>query len=956
MRYGKPNGIKNNKLYTGIFLLLSLFSSGGIIADEKARFIQLPAQALAEQLAEISKIFDCSFIAPSDHLTAKKGSELKGRYTLQQALDELFLNNNLTAYVTDNGFVVRVDDANKQQAALDDIDEITTTGSYEAASQSLQYKQNSKHISDVIAGQDLSSYPDVTVAESLQRVPGITITRALGEGRQVSLRGVYPDFTLVTLNGMPALSNNDLPMDSRLQKEQNRSFDFNIFSPKLFESVQVRKSYSSEQTSGGLAGTIALQTDKPFKKPGARFELDAGLGRNQFRDNPDKRLSAVLSNTWNNWGALLSVNWGERNVQEQGANTFRWRPLSPNADLSGIDEDLADKWRSGDIVMPRGNRYSVWQIDQTRFGGNLALQYQREGLELSFDWVSATLEGTRRENHLYPRGSAMTPIIEGITKVTTAEINARNELVYARYENASIAAESRQQQVKTDYNQWITRGLFELNRVLDIGWQLGLQQSDYSIPFSAKVFTRQQGDVSIDYRKDRYFAHINYASDLTQPEQWFFDELDLELYDSFTQQKQLKFFSEYSPNAGASYQLGIEVNQQESQRIWSTQNDVLSGYFKNSDVVLENALSYRFSRHSKIPWTELDVPAVLNHFSVNGTELSSNAPPIETTRNLIQETNWEAFFQTDWLWKNWQLLAGARVVESRTDINSNEPILQQKLSSSNVLPAINATYFYSDSWQLRASLSRSIARPLFSDLTPRLIQQGTSQTLVKASDELSPYVSSNFDLSAAYYGDNALFFSAAWFYKDLDDYIASERLNAGTDQPALNIIERKNSESAWLSGLEAQLQWRWSFLPAPFNNLGVNLQGTLNKGEVAFYDENTGNKLFKKDFPYLSEHTAAVALYYEDANFLARISATHRDDYIARVDSQTLSDEDETGFHASTYVDASVSWAFNSSWELGLEFSNLTNEREEQYSNSTHRAYNSTSYGRNVFLGITYRH
>ncbi|KAG5718099.1 hypothetical protein E4T56_gene2320, partial [Termitomyces sp. T112] len=46
-------------------------------------------------------------------------------------------------------------------------------------------------------GHDVASFPDTNLAEAIQRVPGVAITRdAGGEGRQVSLRGFTPDYTL----------------------------------------------------------------------------------------------------------------------------------------------------------------------------------------------------------------------------------------------------------------------------------------------------------------------------------------------------------------------------------------------------------------------------------------------------------------------------------------------------------------------------------------------------------------------------------------------------------------------------------------------------------------------------------------------------------------------------------------------------------------------------------------
>ena len=55
---------------------------------------------------------------------------------------------------------------------------------------------------------DIAKMPDLNLAEAIQRVPGVAIVREGGEGRQMSLRGLGPQFTRVTLNGMEVPASN----------------------------------------------------------------------------------------------------------------------------------------------------------------------------------------------------------------------------------------------------------------------------------------------------------------------------------------------------------------------------------------------------------------------------------------------------------------------------------------------------------------------------------------------------------------------------------------------------------------------------------------------------------------------------------------------------------------------------------------------------------------------------
>ena len=170
------------------------------------------------------------------------------------------------------------------------------------------------------------------------------------------------------------------------------------------------------------------------------------------------------------------------------------------------------------------------------------------------------------------------------------------------------------------------------------------------------------------------------------------------------------------------------------------------------------------------------------------------------------------------------------------------------------------------------------------------------------------------------------------------------------------MVNKTNQEQASIAGIETMVRYERPDLPKPWGNMGVVGHYTFIQGKMTYYNEFNGQPLFDKSMPNLSKHTGSLTLYYETERFNARLSATYRDSYIYRVNSANLNDEDETGFHPSTYLDASVRYTLNSQWQLQGEALNLTNEREEQYTSSQDRAYNSTTSGRTFYLGVNYRY
>ena len=91
--------------------------------------------------------------------------------------------------------------------SAEEVNEIVVTGIRASLESSMNLKRSGQGVVDGIVAEDIGKFPDTNLAESLQRISGVSINRtASGEGQQITVRGVGPDFNLVLLNGrqMPA--------------------------------------------------------------------------------------------------------------------------------------------------------------------------------------------------------------------------------------------------------------------------------------------------------------------------------------------------------------------------------------------------------------------------------------------------------------------------------------------------------------------------------------------------------------------------------------------------------------------------------------------------------------------------------------------------------------------------------------------------------------------------------
>ena len=164
-----------------------------------------------------------------------------------------------------------------QAATSDEGEAIVVTGFRGSLARALNMKQRENASTDSILAEDIGKFPDLNLAESIQRIPGVALQRDGGEGRQITVRGLGPQFTRVRINGMEALTTAG-GADASGGTNRSRSFDFNIFASDLFNSITVRKTAEAITEEGSLGATVDLRTARPFDYHG--FTLTAlGAGR-----------------------------------------------------------------------------------------------------------------------------------------------------------------------------------------------------------------------------------------------------------------------------------------------------------------------------------------------------------------------------------------------------------------------------------------------------------------------------------------------------------------------------------------------------------------------------------------------------------------------------------------------------------------------------------------------------
>mgnify|MGYP001817543728 FL=1 len=242
------------------------------------------------------------------------------------------------------------------------LEEVRVTGFRSSLEQAVALKRDAVNSRDSIVTEDMGKMPDLNLAEALQRVPGVTIAREGGEGRNVTLRGLGPAFTRVTLNGMEVPSSAG-GLDSSGGVNRGRSFDFNVFSAEHFNRIDINKSPTASIEEGGIAGTVELYTARPLDNPGLNASIYGQAGYNDLSEKWTPKFTAFLSSTneAETFGFLLTAAYTERTTWQDGFGTVRWavpdRPFAGN-NTSLSDEELNSLW------YPRLPRQDSFHHDQ----------------------------------------------------------------------------------------------------------------------------------------------------------------------------------------------------------------------------------------------------------------------------------------------------------------------------------------------------------------------------------------------------------------------------------------------------------------------------------------------------------------------------------------------------------------------------------------------------------------
>ena len=889
-------------------------------------------------------------------------------------------------------------------AAAEGDEEVVVTGFRRSLSEAIDVKRKAVGSVDAIVAEDIAKFPDNNLAESIQRIPGVSITRDAGEGRQISVRGLNADFTRIRINGMESISTTG-GTDSSGGTNRSRGFDFNVFASELFSSITVRKTASGDVDEGSLGATVDLRTARPFDyDEKLTLAASAQANYNDLSEHFDPRLAFLISKTSEDgkFGFLFSAAYAHRYALEEGHSTVRWQngnmACAPGA--VGCVESAIDT-----AFTPRLPRYGILEHDQDRFGATASFQYRPSDATLiNVDLLYAKFAATRFEHFLEaPDFSATGTGGRPGIQVREYQIDASNNMVYGLFNRVDIRSESRFDDLSTTFKQATFSVEHEFNAKLHGDLLVGYSRSDHDNPIQTTLlFDRTDvNGYSYDYRQNSNLPVIAYNFDVNAPASWRLTQIRLRpqfasnTYSTVDANLAWDVSDDVTLRGGFSYKR-FEFETTELRRSNGTTANLEASIPAN--VAAASLGSYSrtisFADQWDIPtgntlsWLIPDVHTAENLFGLNDAAIFrlGPEPALGNNRSVVEEDTGgylQADFSTPFGGGTLRGNVGVRFVATNQmslgyQLTSGTPIqVRVDRSYTDTLPSLNLAWDVTEDVVIRASVAKVMSRPGLNGLTPggSVSVSGNNRTVTSGNPFLDPTRATNYDLAVEWYFDRESILSAAFFYKEIDSFVATQSITRPfTGNPlglpdsiaiaACGTVVGCSPASDWafsapinttggtLKGFELSYQQPFSFLPEGWDNFGAILNYTYVESEIQYPDATQPSGFVSAPLTGLSKTAWNATLYYEDDVFSARVSASYRDGYLTRVPGQNGNSVE--GTNETLNYDASLSYQVNDQIAVTVEALNLSDEVNDQYVDASDRVVVYHHTGRQFLLGVRY--
>ncbi|WP_331068493.1 TonB-dependent receptor [Steroidobacter sp.] len=906
-------------------------------------------------------------------------------------------------------------EAHQDASASERLEEIVVTGTRAALVESLERKREAQLVQDSIVAEDLGRFPDDNVADSLSHITGITLQRTRGgEGQYVNVRGLGPEFSIVTLNGRILATDGD-----------GREFAFDVLPSEVISGADVSKSADAANLEGSIGGLINLSSARPLDRPGLRTSLSVEGDYNDLSENTGYKVSGVLSNTFaeNRMGVMLTAVYQDSEVRSDAVEEFLITPDSPGAfDANGDGVISADE---SDLLglcctsfgariqeKKRSGVTAVWQwqvndsLRMTVDGMFTRLDAPTVGYHQSYYVEDAILDedaGLHRWSDVSIRdhwvtGMSVAELVPEISTITEHRVVDTTQFgwnaTWQTTDNLKFTFDAYRSKAERDSggkDTWIVSGIggnhssrvdmnngripnisvtLEDGRDLATALQSGaLGNADYGLHYTGLSGTDVTDEVT----------GLSIAGELKLE----FGSLQaLQFGIASTDRSKVRNTIENDTNGGSCQYCNMYDTTFESLGANVVRPVSLPNFMRNAGgryprrFVQFDASAYFNALRA------LDGQPILDEDG-NPTGQVYDSSLTAATLNPVQsydvdEETVALYLNANFRGDAWFASAGVRWVSTdttaRTAVDSivfvDDPTpgiptsspdvtyspadpLTQKGSYDEFLPSLNVGYWLRDDLLLRVAAAKVMARPSLNQLAPTRVDQTLDRNYLIEYDgnaDLKPVEADQADLSVEWYFAGKSVLSGAVFWKDLSNFI-THQLEENVDIGVVGNIG---------GGGEVPVLYDIS---RPINGDKAKVLGA-ELGLQHFFDNGFGvraNYTYTDTKAYVggvhvgplenvSESAYSLALMFENDRWDVQLAADYSGEYTAANDAVSSLSEQ---VEPITWVTASVAYKVTDGLSVSLEGRNLLDEYYISYLGRRDMLAGFETWGRSYLLGAS---
>lgn len=700
----------------------------------------------------------------------------------------------------------------------------------------LSMQRNADHILDGVSAEMISKNNSSDGTDVLKRMSGVTIS----DGKFAIIRGVGDRYNNTLLNG------SSLPSTD----PEKKSFSYDFFPANLIESLNTAKTATPDKPADFSGGLIEMKTIEFPASMIFNLSLSSSYDpQTQFKDfvgyNGGKQ-------------DIFGFDDGTRSLPE-GIGTLKvGKGNYTTEELRSIGLAFRNNWQTtttqapmrGSMKLSLGNSYGLSQ--HTMLGYIASLNYSNTDVITELEKNNYTFDGPRYEykGTDYANSVAWSGMLNMSLKFSKSHKISLKNLYNHNAENETVLYEGPSYYFpdyrKSTSLRFVSRSLYSTQligehhlpilRGLGISWNLNYGQSE-----------RNEPDV----------RNYVYNRDLYEPDASFRFLLDQSLSTRF-----FGYLDDTHRGASTDFSLKVFKNPALPNFKFGVLYDKMNRAFDARTFGFWNVPGGNFIAEDQLMTAPIEDIFASENFGNRFIEV------IEMTKAADSYAS-DQYVAAAYLMTSFNPLAkfkvvtGLRLEKSQQNLDSytitNEPVTV-KSTYNDWLPSMNLTYAFSPKSNLRAAVSKTLARPEFRELAPFSYFDFVNYELIEGNPNLKRTLISNYDLRFEFFPSNLELLAISAFYKKFDDPIEQILLAASAFQP---IRSFENADKATNYGLELEVKKGLGFVYSklePFSFVGnlSLIQSEINlKGKNVFQED-------KRPLQGQADYITNLGLYYDD--------------------------------------------------------------------------------------------